>query len=357
MIRMLTPAVAVEAITLRAGEPESVVTATVVRVIAADSGPAASRARVSDGAEPAGVGQQRPQRERARAGRSGATARAVGSGRLAGNGDRSRRSDRPGEPGGRAVPGRGGGVAAAALDAQLERGGALLGDPDDADRGGHAGERLVRDRAALVEDEPRPHAAALAARRRPLARPCRRPPRRSRRTARRPGPACPASSRVSTASQIPTRRALVVEGAAAPDRAVDEVGAERRVLPGRALVDGYDVEVGHQHDRPLGAAPGQRNSRRVVVDPGQLEALVQQRELALELGEERVERRGVDARGVAVGDGRDPHQGLELGDGPVLGPAVRHGARRYVPAGGVRRALAGVADPCLGSETAGGGGR
>ena len=43
------PARAVEAITLRAGEPDSVVVANVVRVIAADSGPAATSALVSTG--------------------------------------------------------------------------------------------------------------------------------------------------------------------------------------------------------------------------------------------------------------------------------------------------------------------
>ena len=47
---------------------------------------------------------------------------------------------------------------------ELERGGALLGDTDDAHRRLHAGERLVRDGAALVEDEPRRDAAARAAR-------------------------------------------------------------------------------------------------------------------------------------------------------------------------------------------------
>ena len=62
MIRTLTPASAVEAITFSAGEPDRVVTATVVRVIAADSAPAATSARVSTGAQPGGVGHQRAQR-------------------------------------------------------------------------------------------------------------------------------------------------------------------------------------------------------------------------------------------------------------------------------------------------------
>ena len=47
--RTLMPARADEAITLRAGEPDSVVVANVVRVMAADSGPAATSARVRTG--------------------------------------------------------------------------------------------------------------------------------------------------------------------------------------------------------------------------------------------------------------------------------------------------------------------
>ena len=50
------------------------------------------------------------------------------------------------------------------------------------------------------------------------------------------------------------------------------------------------------------------------VDPGQLEPLVQQRELPRQLGDELVERGGVDLGRVAVGDRGDPHQRLELAD-------------------------------------------
>ena len=49
-----------------------------------------------------------------------------------------------------------------------------------------------------------------------------------------------------------------------------------------------------------------------MCDPGELEPLVQQRELALQLGEERVEGVGVDLRRVAVRDRRDADQGLQL---------------------------------------------
>ena len=64
-MRRLTAAVALEAITLWAGEPERVVTAIVVRTRAAGSGPAASSARFSSGCR---------RRALAKSGRSGAGA-------------------------------------------------------------------------------------------------------------------------------------------------------------------------------------------------------------------------------------------------------------------------------------------
>ena len=93
-----------------------------------------------------------------------------------------------------------------------------------------------------------------------------------------------------------------------------------RVLPGRLLVDRDDVEVRHQHDRPVGGAPAPAEEQAVGVHAGELEPLVEQRELARELGEERVEGVGVDQRRVAVGDGGDADQRLQLGHRPV-----RHG--------------------------------
>ena len=118
--------------------------------------------------------------------------------------------------------------------AQLERGDALLGDADDADRRGDAGERLGRDRAALVDHEPGPRRRGV----------------RSSSTAS--GAAVPETSSLQPKDSQTSwagrevllqqgldgladrdQRALVVEGAAAPDRAVVDLGAERRVLPGR----------------------------------------------------------------------------------------------------------------------------
>ena len=90
MIRMFTPAVAVWAITLRAGLPLSVVIANVVRAIAALSGPIAVRMRAS-------AGPRRPalaMRVRMGSGAWGASRRnssTVGAGTLEGIGDRSSR--------------------------------------------------------------------------------------------------------------------------------------------------------------------------------------------------------------------------------------------------------------------------
>ncbi len=129
MIRMLTPARAVLAITLSAGDPESVVIANVVRVVAAVSGPAAIRIAGEQRAQPVGVRQQRAQPRRGvrrhppeqldgRVGHAGRHLVLVEAG------------DRPGQPDGRAVAGGRRGVPAAAVDAQLERGDALLGHAD-----------------------------------------------------------------------------------------------------------------------------------------------------------------------------------------------------------------------------------
>ena len=76
--------------TLRAGEPDRVVTATVVRVIAAVSGPAASRARVTTGRMRAALAMS----GRTASGACGAIRRnssIVASGVLAGSGERSSR--------------------------------------------------------------------------------------------------------------------------------------------------------------------------------------------------------------------------------------------------------------------------
>ena len=157
--RMLTPAVADEAITLSAGLPSRVVIANVVRAIAAASGPAADSARVSRGR----IRSARPRTGRNGRGRWGARVRirsTVVSGSRAGIGWRSilriaraRRAVGPLRAGVEAWPPR-------PVDPELDAGGALLGDADRGDGALHPGERPVRDGAALVEDEPRPHATS-----------------------------------------------------------------------------------------------------------------------------------------------------------------------------------------------------
>ena len=121
---------------------------------------------------------------------------------------------------------------------------------DRRQRSRHPGERVVGHRPALVEDEPGPHPAAYS-------------------SATAASAAVPDDLLVAAEGEpdvlrrlvavgeqpldcLTDRRdaALVVEGAAAPDRARVDLGRERRVLPGGRLVDRYDVEVRHQHDRP-----------------------------------------------------------------------------------------------------------
>jgi hypothetical protein len=65
----------------------------------------------------------------------------------------------------------------------------------------------------------------------------------------------------------------------------------------------------------------------VTRDPGELEVLVQQRELPGELLGERDERCLVPLPGIDVGDRRDPDQWLQLGDGPVAKLCEVGGAR------------------------------
>ena len=224
---------------------------------------------------------------------------------------------RAGQPHGRAVAGRRRGVPAGSLDPELDAGRALLGHPDRGDRPLHSWEGVVRDGAALVEDEPRSYAAACQLvdgghrrRARDLLVAAEREPDVLRRQV--------------TALEEPLHRladrghaALVVEGAAPPDRAVDDLGSEGRVLPGCRVIDRYDVEVGHQHDRPVGGAPRPAEKQSMGAHPGQLEVLVQQGERRAQLGVEPVERSGVHPRGVAVGDAGDADQRLELRHRPV----------------------------------------
>ncbi len=91
-MRRLTAAVALEAITLWAGEPESVVTAIVVRTRAAGSAPAASSARLSSGCSRRALANSGRRAQRVRAARCRVNISSVGSGSEAANGRFSRRT-------------------------------------------------------------------------------------------------------------------------------------------------------------------------------------------------------------------------------------------------------------------------
>ena len=266
MMRRLTPAVALEAITLSAGEPDSVVTAIVVRVIAAGSAPAASRARVSTGCS------------RRRWPSAGAAARGVRCDPLQ-HLERRRRGaggERPllqpydgaGDPRGRADPRRRRGVAAAALGAQLERGGALLGDADDAERRLDAGNASC---AIAPPSSSTNHGRDAAARSSSTAAGAAGPetsssqPKESQTSW---AGAKPCSSSRSTASQIPTSEPLSSR-VPRPQIAPSSISAPNGgCCQGASLVDRHDVEVRHQHDRALGVAAGPVEEQGVVVDRG-----------------------------------------------------------------------------------------
>ena len=83
-------------------------------------------------------------------------------------------------------------------------------------------------------------------------------------------------------------------------RAAHQAGGRVHGVIPRVLVDRDDVEVRHQHDRPAVAAARPAEEEAVGVHARELEALVQEGELPLELGEERVEDVGVDERRVEV---------------------------------------------------------
>ena len=118
-------------------------------------------------------------------------------------------------------------------------------------------------------------------------------------------------------------RALVVEGAAAPDRAVVHLGRERRVLPRRRLVDGHDVDVRHQHDGVLLAAALPVQEQRVLEDPVHGEVLVHERERLGQRASEGLEaarrrgRPGRPARRWRCGAGARKRSTTSSSDGPA----------------------------------------
>ena len=187
--------------------------------------------------------------------------------------------------------------------------------PIDADRRGHSRERLGGDRAALVDDEPR--AGRRGARSSSTASAAAVPetsslqPKDSQ-TSWAGVKSC--SSRVSTASQIATSAPLSSR-VPRPQIAPSWISA-----PNGGCCQGASSSTGTTSRWAISTtgrsalAPAQWKSSPWVSIAGQLEPLVQQRELARQLGDELVERGGVDLVRVAVGDRRDADQGLELAD-------------------------------------------
>ena len=310
------PARAVDAITLRAGEPDSVVVG---------ERRAGHRGRLGAGRDerpgqrrpqPLGVGHQRPQGQRGV--RSEAAEQLDGR---VGDARRHRRAvdaqDGAGQPGGRPEPRRRRRVAAAALDPEHHAGGALLGHADRADGRLDAGERLARDRAALVDHEPRLDPAAgelgdrLAGRRtedllvgaeaepdvlgrgEAVGRAGARRPRRSRR-----GSPCRRGCRAPRPRRRGSRRRTAGAATARTRRRVRRRG-------------GPSAPPAARCSRPPSGTAGRacrRGSARGRRTGGGTAARARQ-------GTRR--SRGVDLRRVAVGDRRDADQRLQLGDGRV----------------------------------------
>ena len=191
--------------------------------------------------------------------------------------------------------------------------------PIDADRPADPGERVVRDRAALVEHEPRPDAAASSSATAP----------------RRVGPNTSSSQPKESQTSWAGREASLeqpLDGLAdrrpgSPCRRGCRGPRPRRRRSRRengGCCQGADSSTGTTSRCAISTtgrsalAPAPVEQQAVGADAGQLEALVEQRELprAARRGERRT-RAVSTALGVAVGDGRDPDQRLQL----------RHGAR------------------------------
>ena len=223
-----------DAITFSAGDPESVVTASVVRVIAADSGPASDQRAGERGGQPGRVAHQRPQRVPGRAGPAGASASGWAAAGSGGTGARSRRviarairAVGPSFCGVEAWPPRPSTESSSDVTPFSVTPMTATGTP-------MPGNAPVRHGAALVEDEPGPDAAP--------GQLLDREPRG------RAGDLLVAAERepdvlgrLEAVGEQPLhgladadQAALVVEGAATPDLAVDDLGAEGGALPRRA---------------------------------------------------------------------------------------------------------------------------
>ena len=220
--------------------------------------------------------------------------------------------DRGGFPGSRRV-------AAVAAGDETQRHDALLSEPDHCRAAGEERQGRVHDGSALVEHEPRAHAAI-------------------REQPGDPGRGLSEGLLVSAEGQVdvargtePVReqeldglqdhqeRALVVERASAVHDAVFDPARKRRMRPSVGGVGGHDVIVRHQDHRIRVACAAPPIQQAALADALPLEARVGAR---IELAEERdelLERRGIRRARADGGDADEPREAL--GD--------RRGVRRH----------------------------
>ena len=228
-MRALTIAVARSAITLSPALPDSRVTARVVRTMAAASPPRRASARVRSARNRSGREKSRRWVPRAR----GAIARSIaatGAREAAGAGCFSRRRIARARV---VVAPLAAGVAAwppGFSDAELDAGDALLGHPDVGDPALETGEGIRGHRAALVEHQPRPHAALGQQVDGVRGAEAERLLVRAREQVEVGSGHEPGGEALLDRLEQGDERALVVEGAAAPDAVADQLGRERLVL-------------------------------------------------------------------------------------------------------------------------------
>ena len=227
------------------------------------------------------------------------------------------------------------GVAAVRAGRDGEVDVALLGDADHGHRLGDAKRGVRRHRTALVEDQVRVDPVAAepvdrvrAGGRRDLLAVAREVPDVARRHVA-------LSDEMLGRLEERADDALGVEGTAAPDLAVNDLGAKGVVLPVLAL-DGDDVLVGHHHDgveRGVGTRPAKKDAE--VVDHRELARLERARVQAAQRGHPAAERLVVALRDVLAAHGRDADELAEALDRGVVGLVAAGVHGRAVGRGGL----------------------
>jgi hypothetical protein len=211
-------------------------------------------------------------------------------------------------------------VAAVRRGRDGERQIALLGDADQRDGGGHAGDQLLADRAAFVEH---PHEAASlrlealdgGERAVPAADLLVVAEDQEHRARRLEARLHELLDRLADADQL----RLGVDRAAAPHEPAGHGAGEGRLLPVAlgAGLDRHDVLVRHQHDGVLrGVATRPRVDERAFADELAVQGRVQRGIAAFEVVAERLEDGGIVLGRILVRHGRDADR---------RGEALQHG--------------------------------